>query len=328
MQMQIQTRMKMQPPTGREDWVNDTVARAMWERFEPVHQLVYFAPEVRAAADGLGMRGYWMGYFALRAAPLGPAPAAVVTSCFYVFHPDRVARALPDAWHAATSQDVLTARERAVDAAMTALYGPAVVGSPEMAEAAELAWEAARAADTAGRVLGAANQALPRPEQPHVRLWQALTTLREHRGDGHVAALVARRLGPVGAMVLKCATGEADAEFQRQTRRWDMAAWHAAQRELRERGWLDEDARLTEAGAAARAGVEADTDAAAVTPWTTLGSAATARLAHLLEPLARTVLDSGIVPGGNPAGLTGAFDGGVMDGSPSGEPSGRPAAAR
>ncbi|MER6958781.1 MULTISPECIES: hypothetical protein [unclassified Streptomyces] len=285
--------------------MSDTVARAMWERFEPVHQVVYFAPEVRAAADGLGMLGYWMGYFALRAAPLGPAPASVVTSCFYVFHPDRVARALPDAWARAAPQDVLTARARAVDAAMTSLYGPDVVDSAELAEAADLAWEAALAADTAGRVLGAANQALPRPAQPHVRLWQALTTLREHRGDGHVAVLVGRRLGPVGAMLLKCAAGESDAEFQRQTRKWDLEQWRSGQTELRERGWLDEDGRLTKAGTVAHEEVEADTDAAAATPWTALGDRATARLAHLLDPLARTVLDSGILPAANPVGLTG-----------------------
>jgi hypothetical protein len=279
-------------------------ARAMWERFEPVHQLIYFAPEVRAAADGLGMRGYWMGYFALRAAPLGPVPGSVVTSCFYVFHPDRVARALPDAWAFAAPDDVLAARERAVDAAMTSLYGPDVLGSAELAEAADLAWEAARAADTAGRVLGAANQALPRPAQPHVRLWQAVTTLREHRGDGHVAVLVGRRIGPVGAMVLKCAAGESDEEFQRQTRKWEIESWRSAQTELTERGWLDEDGRLTKAGAAVHEEVEADTDAAAAAPWTALGADATARLAHLLEPLARTVLGSGILPGANPVGLT------------------------
>ncbi|MFI7294771.1 hypothetical protein [Streptomyces sp. NPDC050121] len=285
--------------------MSDIDARAMWERFEPVHQLIYFAPEVRAAADGLGMRGYWMGYFALRAAPLGPVPGSVVTSCFYVFHPDRVARALPDAWAFAAPDDVLAARERAVDAAMTSLYGPDVLGSAELAEAADLAWEAARAADTAGRVLGAANQALPRPAQAHVRLWQAVTTLREHRGDGHVAVLVGRRIGPVGAMVLKCAAGESDEEFQRQTRKWDIGSWRSAQTQLTERGWLDEDGRLTKAGAAAHEEVEADTDAAAAAPWTALGADATARLAHLLEPLARTVLGSGILPGTNPVGLTG-----------------------
>ncbi|MER5428030.1 hypothetical protein [Streptomyces sp. NPDC002588] len=284
--------------------MRDTVARAMWERFEPVHGLVYFAPEVRRAADGLGLRGYWMGYFALRAAPLGPAPASVVTGCFYVFHPDRVARALPDAWSRADPADVLAARAHAVDAAMTGLYGPDVVGSAELAEAADLAWAAAQAADTAGRVLGAANQALARPPQPSVRLWQALTTLREHRGDGHVAVLVGRGVGPVAAMVLKCAAGESDGEFQRTTRKWDLAQWQAAEAELRSRGWLDGAGKLTEAGAAARAEIEAATDAAAATPWTALGPDATDRLAHLLEPLARTVLDSGIVPAANPVGLT------------------------
>ena len=109
--------------------MSQTVARTMWERFEPVHQLVYFAPEVREAADGLGCAVTGWGYFALRAAPLGPAPAAVVTSCFHVFHPDRVARALPDAWEFASPQQVLRARERAVAAAMTGLYGADVVAS-------------------------------------------------------------------------------------------------------------------------------------------------------------------------------------------------------
>jgi hypothetical protein len=284
--------------------MSENVARAMWERFEPVHQLVYFTPEVREAADGLGLRGYWMGYFALRAAPLGPVPASVVTSSFYVFHPDRAASALPGAWAAASPQQVIEARERAMGAAMTSFFGPDVVASAELAEAADLAWEAARAADTAGRVLGAANQALPRPAQPHVRLWQAVTTLREHRGDGHVAVLVGRRLGPVEALVLKSATGETDAEFQQRIRQWNVEEWRAAQAELRERGWIDEEGRLTGAGAAAHAQMEADTDAAALTPWQALGADATTRLAHLLEPLARRVLDSGIIPTGNPVGLT------------------------
>ena len=289
--------------------MRDTVARAMWERFEPVHDLVYFAPEVRAVADGLGMRGYWMGYFALRAAPLGPAPASVVTSCFYVFHPDRAARALPDAWGHADPADVLAARARGVGAAMTGLYGPQAVASAEMAEAADLAWAAAQAADTAGRVLGAANQALARPAQPHLRLWQALTTLREHRGDGHVAVLVSRGLGPVAAMLLKCAAGETDEEFQRQSRKWDADQWRRAKAELRERGWLDADGHLTKEGTAVHEEVEAETDAAAAGPWTALGTEATSRLARLLEPLARTVLDSGLIPDGNPVGVPGGSAG-------------------
>lgn len=293
--------------TRNGDGMGDAPARLMWERYEPVHSLLYFAPEVRGAVDELGLRGFWMGYFAMRAAPLGPVAAPVVAGCFYVFHPDRVARALPDAWRYAAPHEVLEARQRAVGAAMTRLYGADAVASPAMVEAADLAWEAARAADTAGRVLGAANQALERPEQPHVRLWQALTTLREHRGDGHVAVLVAHALGPVGAMVLKAAAGESDAELLRRGRKWDLAAWRTAEAELRERGWLAGDGTPTPAGAAARAEIEARTDAAAQRPWTALGRDATERLAALLEPLARTALAAGLVPPGNPAGLTGAL---------------------
>ncbi|MER6573215.1 hypothetical protein ABT288_45515 [Streptomyces sp. NPDC001093] len=297
-------------PTARdrsqrwEEAVADAMARALWERYEPVHDLVYFAPEVRRTADALGMRGFWMGYFALRAAPLGAVPPSVVTSCFYVFHPARVARALPDAWTYAAPADVLAARHDALDAAMTGLFGPDTVGSAEFAEAADLAWEAAAVADTAGRVLAAANQALERPDRPTARLWQGLTTLREHRGDAHVAVLVGQGLGPVEAMVLKAAAGESDGAFLRETRRWELADWDAAGVGLRERGLLDAGGALTPAGAAVRAEVEALTDAAAERPWTTLGTDRTTRLAGLLDPLAHMVESSGLLPPGNPVGLT------------------------
>ncbi|MEU0335614.1 hypothetical protein [Streptomyces sp. NPDC006193] len=282
----------------------DGWARALWERYEPVHDLVYFAPEAHAAADGLGLRGYWMGYFALRAAPLGAAPPSVVTSCFYVFHPARVARALPDAWGYAAPADVLAARLEAMDAAMTRLFGADAVGSAAFAEAADLAWEAAAAADTAGRVLAAANQALERPGRPAARLWQALTTLREHRGDSHMAVLVSLGLGPVEAMALKAAAGESDEAFLRRTRKWGEADWEAAVERLRASGRLAADGSLTPAGAAVRAQTEALTDAAAESPWTALGAERTERLAGLLEPLARTVEQADLLPPGNPVGLT------------------------
>lgn len=282
----------------------DGMARALWERYEPVHSLVYFAPEARRAADGLGLRGFWMGYFALRAAPLGAVAPAVVTSCFYVFHPARVERALPDAWSYATPAEALTARLAAMDAAMTRLFGADTVGSAAFTEAADLAWEAAAGADTTGRVLAAANQALERPDEPTARLWQALTTLREQRGDSHVAVLVGLGLGPVEAMVLKAAAGESDGAFLRETRKWPEEAWAAAVARLRADGRLTADGALTPAGAALRAEAEARTDAAAEGPWTALGAERSGRLAALLEPLARTVGDSGLLPPGNPVGLT------------------------
>ncbi|MEU6671659.1 hypothetical protein [Streptomyces sp. NPDC046727] len=282
----------------------DGMARVLWERYEPVHDLVYFAPEAPRAAEGLGLRGYWMGYFALRAAPLGAATPSVVTSCFYVFHPARVARALPDAWTFAAPADVLAARQEAMDAAMTRLFGADTVGSAGFTEAADLAWEAAASADTAGRVLAAANQALPRPDRPTARLWQALTTLREHRGDSHVAVLVSLGLGPVEAMVLKAAAGESDGTMLREGRKWTEADWAAAEARLRADGLLAADGALTPAGAAVRAEAEALTDAAAEGPWSVLGAERSGRLAALLEPLARAVEEAGLLPPGNPVGLT------------------------
>src|SRR6516165_1361204 len=94
------------------------LARRFFDRFEPVHAVTYFAPEARAALDGLGYRGFWMGYFAARSAPLGRVPAEVVTAVFYNFSRARVAKALPAAWDVAGPDAALRAR---ADSAVAAL---------------------------------------------------------------------------------------------------------------------------------------------------------------------------------------------------------------
>ena len=284
--------------------MNDGTARRMWQLYEPIHDVTYFTPEARAAADSLGVRGFWMGYFALRVAPLGPVGPAVGAAAFFGFHPDRVARALPDAWTYTNPHDAIRARLAGADAALRRLWGDVTVESHEVADAADLAWQAASAADTAGRILTAANQALPRPAQPHLALWQATTTLREHRGDGHIAVLLARGVSPVQAHLIKAAAGEADPTVLRESRRWSADAWRNAVKELSATGWLDVAAHLTPAGAAQHDEIEAATDRAAMQPWRALGEPATARLAELVTPLAAAVVGSGILPTSNPVGLT------------------------
>jgi hypothetical protein len=284
--------------------MSDGTARRMWQLYEPIHDVTYFTPEARAAADSLGVRGFWMGYFALRVAPLGPVGPAVAAAAFFGFHPDRVARALPDAWTYANPHDAIRARLAGADAALRRLWGDVTVESQEVADAADLAWQAASAADTAGRILAAANQALPRPAQPHLALWQATTTLREHRGDGHIAVLLARGVSPVQAHLIKAAAGEADPAVLRESRRWSADAWRSAVEELSATGWLDVAAHLTPAGAAQHDEIEAATDRAAMQPWRALGEPATARLAELVTPLAAAVVGSGILPTSNPVGLT------------------------
>jgi hypothetical protein len=277
------------------------VARQLWSLFEPVHAVTYFAPQARAAADAAGYRGFWMGYYAQRVAPLGPVGPEVATAAFYGFSPTRARRALPDAWRYARPELALEARLAGADAALQSAWA-ATVPTASIEEAAELAAQAARATDTAGRVLAAANAALRLPEQPRLRLWQAVTTLREHRGDGHNAALVAAGIGPVHAHLLKEASGESEGGVLRPGRDWDEQHWSTATGDLRELGWLSDQGRLSDAGAAARHDVEQRTDEAAAGPWGALGDAGTGRLAELLAPLATAVLHAGYYRWPNPIG--------------------------
>ena len=275
-----------------------TAARELWYRYEPVHDVIYFSPRRTEQADALGMRGFCMGYFAFRSAPLGAVPPDVVGAAFFGFHRSRVHRALPDAWSYTTVEQALAARNAAVDAAMADL-GP-IEG---LDEAAELAWQAASAADVSGRPLAAAHQAEPRPDNPRVALWQATAVLREHRGDGHVAVLVARGIGPIESHLLKSGSGESDEATLKLHRGFPDDEWAAARAGLVERGWLDADGRLTARGVAEHEAVEAATDAAAEQPWQAIGPTATARLRDLLDPVATTIRTSGLIPHPNPLGM-------------------------
>ncbi|MFE9745469.1 hypothetical protein ACFYOT_11235 [Saccharothrix saharensis] len=253
--------------------------RDLWVRFETYHDVTYFSPESRAVTDALGCKGGWMGYFGQRAAPLGAASPEVVTAAFFSFHPRMVARALPDAWDVASPARFLEARLEGVDRALRRM-----LASLDVAEAAELAGEAAEAVPLAGRVLGAANRVLPVPDEPHLALWQACTTLRESRGDGHIGALVAADLGPCETLVLFSADKDLDPAYMRTARGWSEEEWREAEAALVERGLFD--GGLTPAGRALREDVERRTDEAATRPWDVLGAAGTARFAELMTPIA------------------------------------------
>ncbi len=274
-------------------------ARRLWLRYELIHDLTYFSPQVLARAKELGMRGFWMGYFAMRSAPFGQVDPAVVTATFFGFHHSRVTRALPDAWLHTTPEQALAARLEGVEEAISLI-------APEqnvLARAADLLWAAARAAATAGRPLAAANQALARPDSAAGSLWQATATLREHRGDGHIAALVAQGVTPAESHHLKIAAGESDAEALRTGRGFPDDEWQRGSDALVARGWLDESHRLTEAGRQAHAEIEAATDRLAAAPWEAIGPDATSELLALIDPIARAVAHSGLIPSPNPVGL-------------------------
>jgi len=205
-----------------------SLARAVWQFGEPVHAVTYYAPERRAATDALGLKGGWMSYFGCRAAPLGAVEAPVVAALFFNFAPSMVARAVPDVWSYATPAELLDARIESMDGALRRVLGDEVVQSSGVARAAELATAAVAGCDMTGRPMGAANQSVVAPDVPHLRLWQALTAIREHRGDGHVHCLVDAGVLPSHALVLQAATGRSPEDGLRENRGWrDVGRDHA-----------------------------------------------------------------------------------------------------
>jgi hypothetical protein len=278
------------------------LADRCWRVLEPLHALTYFAPESREAADAIGLKGWWMGYFAFRAAPLGPVPASVVRSTFFNFHKSRTDRAIPDAWALASIEAVLGARAISVAVALRRSLGDALL-EETLPLLLPIAHSAASACECAGRPLAAANQSLEVSADPVAELWQLLTVLREHRGDGHIACLEYADLDGCEALVMHAVSGAVPAEILRASRNWPEDEWALAVERLRGRGLLDETGSATNAGREMRAEIEVDTNRLAGQPYAEIGAEQTERFTELLRPLARAVVRSGGFPSVNPIGL-------------------------
>ncbi len=288
------------------DGVDATTARRMWAVGEPVHALGYFAPESAAAWADAGLRGFWRGYFATRAAPLGAAGAPVVTAAFYNFAPSFVTHLVPEVWTTVTPADAWTARLAGMDAALRAtLDDPVVLDGAEVAEAADLARRAAEASPAAGRTFFAAHLDLEWPAAPHLVLWQALTLLREFRGDGHNAALLAANVDGCQAHVLAAACSGPPRTLLQPARGWSDDEWSEAEAVLTERGLLvpGRPDEATDAGRSLRDSIELCTDQTDLAPWRALGADPTEHLHGLLRPLAKAVAESGVLPAVNPIGI-------------------------
>jgi len=273
-------------------------ARSMWTLFEPIHSVVYFAPEARAAFEEAGLRGFWRGYFAGRAAPLGAVGPGPVYAMFFGFRRAMVERALPDVWRRMDPATALAVRRDGTRTALERLLS--TVDSSGDAEAATLIRAAAEAADLTGRPLAAANADLPWPDDPLAVIWHATTVLREHRGDGHVAALVAAGVDGCGSHAWRTAV-DGGRDVVQPIRGWTDEEWATATDRLVERGWVRPDGTSTDAGRAAREELEATTDRLAIRPWQEIGPDATRRLAGLLTPIAEAAAKE--MPYPNPIGV-------------------------
>ena len=276
-------------------------ARDLWTLLEPIHAVTYFSPEPLDALRAAGFRGFWMGYFAGRAAPLGQVGPEVVHALFHNFTHERVARALPDAWSHASPEAALVARLDGSVAALRRSLGDHV-DPTQIDRAAELAARVALALPPEGRALYAANRSLAEPSRPLARLWHAATLLREHRGDGHVAALVVAGIGGRESHVLHALSSGTPPEVYTKARDFSEAEWAGCLRSLRIKGLANSDG-LTDEGIRVKQEVEDRTDALASEGLGSLTATERDELLALLRPIAGAVVDAGDIPLKSPMGL-------------------------
>lgn len=284
----------MSTPPSRSRWV--------WQLLEPIHAVTYFDEDAHEAFERAGLRGFWRGYFAGRAAPLGETGSDVVAACFYGFQRDFVARAIPSIWSIVTPAEALAARRRGAVAALDrAIPDRTAERAMEVVTALRSALDAA---EPRGRPLFAANAALPWPSDPVAALWHAATLIREHRGDGHVLALTNADVGPCDAHVLRLAADGSPPATIRPYRGWGEEDWLAAAERLRARGWIDDRGRLTPSGAFAKEDIEAATDRLAANVTDQLTDDQLQTLSEVLLPVVTELRDREIIPYPNPIGVT------------------------
>ncbi len=267
-----------------------------WRSVEVLHDVVYFAPDSKQRYEALGLKGYWMGYFASRSAPLGTPSPELVTATFHGFAPKMVRRALPDAWSLSSRDDILQAR---LDLARDTL---APVTEAEGADTARVAKELAAIVDgftLAGKPLAAAHASLDKPTDDTGLLWWAASAIREYRGDCHIAVLTAAGLDGTSANTLAVAAGLIGGD-QRTMRGWTEDEWASGYAQLASRGWVDAEGTITESGRSARQQIEDATDRVCAAGMDKEATGRAITVEDGVRTLARAVLKSGAVSFPNP----------------------------
>ena len=245
-------------PTDNTDF--HATARRLRDLVEPLAAAVYFAPEAQQRYEALGLN-YFEGYFCSRSAVLGAAPWRVVSGVFAAFKPSVVERAVTGGWAKTTPEALLEARLAGARDQYLRMIGEP---SDAMVAAADLLLEVTDGLDMSGRPLfaGLAGLPVPGPDDPAGRLWRAADLVREHRGDGHIAAWIGHVDSTEVTVLTELWWGIEPGSYV-WTRGWDGDDVAAARARLTSRGLLDGDGALTDAGRDLRETIELATDRAA-----------------------------------------------------------------
>ena len=265
-------------------------ARRLRNLVEPLAAGVYFAPEAQQRYEALGLN-YFEGYFCSRGACLGNAPWSVICAAFGAFKPAVVEQAVTGGWSKTDAEVLLEARRDGATEQLNRLLGEP---GPEVMQATDILFSLTEGVDPSGRMLYAGLSVLPVPDTPMGRLWRAADLVREHRGDGHIAAWVSRTDSCEITLLTELTWGLQPGAYV-FTRGWDQDDVDAARARLQERRLLDGEGQLTESGRAFRAEIEHSTDLAEREILDRLGDRA-GELFSLIRPLAKTIVENGGYP--------------------------------
>ena len=277
-------------PTDNTDF--HATARRLRDLVEPLAAAVYFAPEAQQRYEALGLN-YFEGYFCSRSAVLGAAPWRVVSGVFAAFKPSVVERAVTGGWAKTTPEALLEARLAGARDQYLRMIGEP---SDAMVAAADLLLEVTDGLDMSGRPLfaGLAGLPVPGPDDPAGRLWRAADLVREHRGDGHIAAWIGHVDSTEVTVLTELWWGIEPGSYV-WTRGWDGDDVAAARARLTSRGLLDGDGALTDAGRDLRETIELATDRAARAVVEPLGDRA-GELFAALAPWSKALVGEGGYP--------------------------------
>ncbi len=243
-------------------------ARLLRNVLEPIASNVYFSPDVNDAFEALGFGpgvsatgcltiAEPSGYYCSRAACMGQVPGQVVVAAFGVFSPELIVPAVERGWSIAGASEVLAAREHGATASLARILGD----QPALPTATEVLQRAAAAGSASGRFLYAGLRSLEIPAHPWGAFWRAVDTIREHRGDSHIAAWISTGLDAVEIGLLTELYYGMPSKRYHSSRGWSAADLDAGLGRLEGRGLVSlQPLALTESGRQLRESIEVATD--------------------------------------------------------------------
>ncbi len=294
--MEIDARAIMASLIERRPAPDDAEAVSAWMLgvLGVLHSPVYRSRELRARLEQLGITDRLAGYLAQRAAPLGlpdgrPGPQ-LVTATFYGFAPGAVAHWMPAVWDVASPAQILDATLDAMRELFERMLGDQ---ADEVAELEVMLRPVVNAQEVAGRPLAAAWKDIPRTGHAMVDLWLATCVIRESRGDGHIALLVAEGIGPLASHLISTGDASEVRAALRGLRAWSDPEIDAAVAELQDAGLLDADGRRTPRCRELRRSIEDRTNTLSARGWAQVGEGTVDRIATVALALLPPVLESG-----------------------------------